>query len=118
MREIKNLKIIFPFDDEAVKREPSHWSYSIQYNDDQVLRFESKEIGREAVANNLGVSFFTEQEALWDTRIHRIDIEDKKLKEATYMICHSEARHSRLISSFIDVKKPNSFANNTTAVIK
>ncbi|MCF8466130.1 MAG: LysR family transcriptional regulator [Sneathiella sp.] len=103
LRETRDLTIIFPFDKETMGGEPGHWSHNIPYKEDQALRFESREISREAVANNLGVSYFTEQETLWDRRIHRVDIEDKKLKEATYLICHSEVRHSRLITSFIDV---------------
>ena len=103
LQEIKDFPVIFPFDEDMMKKEPDHWSHIIPFDNDQVLRFESQEIGREAVANNLGVGFFTEQETLWDKRIHQIEIEDKKLKEATYATCLAETRQSHLIASFLEV---------------
>ena len=82
--EITDQMIIFPFDLETAREIRGHWSKLIRYEEEQILSLQNKEIGREAVANDLGIAFFTEKDIHWDKRIHAIDIRDKRLKEATY----------------------------------
>jgi len=67
-----------------------------------MLKFQNKELGREAVANNLGVSLFTEREASANQRIQLVDIKGKSLKTAVYIVCLEEKPGSRLISSFFE----------------
>ena len=100
--EITDQMIIFPFDLETAREIRGHWSKLIRYEEEQILSLQNKEIGREAVANDLGIAFFTEKDIHWDKRIHAIDIRDKRLKEATYITCLAEERSSHLISSFVE----------------
>mgnify|MGYP003665169822 FL=1 len=99
--DIKDQVIILPFDLDAVREIRGHWSKFIHNEDEQFLNMKNKEIGREAVANNLGIAFFTETDIRWDKRIHTIEIKDERLKEDTYITCLAEERNSRLISSFL-----------------
>lgn len=101
--EIKDQMIIIPFDLEAAPKIRGHWSKLIQYEESHVLTFQNKEIGREAVANDLGITLFTETDIRWDQRIHAIDIKDGCLKEATYITCLAGEQRSRLISSFFEI---------------
>lgn len=102
LKELKGQIIIMPSDLEADSKARGHWSRYINSSAHQILTLQSKEIGREAVANDLGIAFFTETDIRWDERIHGIEIEDTCLKEATYITCLEEERQSRLIASFFD----------------
>ncbi|WP_373085118.1 LysR substrate-binding domain-containing protein [Sneathiella sp.] len=100
--DIKDLRLVYPFED-GMDAASGHWSHKLDHDPARIMRLESKEIRREAVAHNLGVSLFTEQEAVADSRIHLLDIEDANLKESIYLTCLKEVQHSRLISSFFTV---------------
>ncbi len=102
LKELKDQIIIMSPDLEAAGKTRGHWSTYFDYSTKQTLKLHSEEIGREAVANDLGIAFFTETDIRWDDRIHGIEIEDTRLKEVTYVICLEEDRQSRLIASFFD----------------
>ena len=108
LKELKDQMLIMPVELETADKIRGHWSSYVNHDAKQTLTFQSKEIGREAVANDLGIAFFTESDIRWDERIHGIEIEDERLKEATYIICLKEERQSRLIASFLESITENS----------
>ncbi|MCC3304543.1 LysR substrate-binding domain-containing protein [Sneathiella sp. HT1-7] len=105
LKELKELTdpiIIPPSELEATGKLRGHWSTYFNFGVKQTLMLQSREIGREAVANSLGVAFYTDADIRWDKRIHGIEIEDERFKEATYITCLKEERQSRLIASFFE----------------
>lgn len=100
--ELQDLRVIFPFSNDIKQQQPSHWANHITFDKEKIMKLENKELGREAVANNLGVSLFTERETNSDRRIQLIDIEGKSLKAAVYMACLKEKIESRIIASFFE----------------
>ncbi|MBO0334232.1 LysR family transcriptional regulator [Sneathiella sp. CAU 1612] len=103
LNELTDQKIIMSSDLYAARKNQEHWSSQFTIKAQQILTLQSREIGREAVANNLGVAFFTDLEIRWDGRIHGIEIEDTPLTEATYLLCLKEDQQSSLISSFVEM---------------
>lgn len=102
LADLQNEVIILPFDLETMGRIRGHWSEFVQFERDQAFVLQNKETGREAVANGLGMTFFTDRDIRWDDRIHAIDVNDGRMKEATYMICLADERESPIIASFFN----------------
>lgn len=85
------------------QKKPNHWSHLIKYKKDDLLIVENREISREAVANNMGISYLTPTEVLGDNRIHLLELEGQKLRMEIFGICLAERRDSQLISKFFEV---------------
>lgn len=103
--DIGSIKIIVPKNEGNALKEPNHWSNYIQVSREQTVILENKEIGREAVANNLGAAFLTEMEVSGDNRIHLIDIEGREMVSETYITFLKENESLRIISSFYGLAK-------------
>lgn len=102
LKELTDQRIILSSDLYAANKTRGHWSSQFNFKAKQTLTLQSREIGREAVANDLGIGFFTDMDIRWDDRINGIEIEDSPLTEATYIVGHEEEQQSSLISSFLE----------------
>tara|TARA_R100000005_G_scaffold53523_1_gene26236 strand:+ start:3130 stop:4002 length:873 start_codon:yes stop_codon:yes gene_type:complete len=107
LRDLQDQILILPFTPANRNEARNHWSRLLQHDADKIIPLQSKEIGREAVANDLGITFLTETEIQWDSRIHSIEIEDESLKETTYVLGLKGERHTRLVSSFLELTGHN-----------
>jgi LysR family transcriptional regulator, low CO2-responsive transcriptional regulator len=103
IRELEGQRVIISVNEIAKKQQRDHWSYNIKYNKNDFSIMENREIVREAVANNLGVTYFTEREVSGDTRIRLLELEDKKLRMELFAVCLEERRDTQLISKFLEV---------------
>lgn len=101
LRELQGQMLVLPFNPTTGGPIAPHWSKLLQREAANILTVQSKEISREAVANDMGFTLLTESEIKWDSRLHGITFGDGRLKEATYVIGLKGERDSRLISSFI-----------------
>lgn len=103
--ELEGQRVIISVNEIAKKQNRNHWSYNIKYNKSDLSIVENREIVREAVANNLGVTYLTEREASGDTRIRLLELKDKKLRMEIFAICLAERRDTQLISRFLEVAR-------------
>ncbi|TNE39139.1 MAG: hypothetical protein EP348_03895, partial [Alphaproteobacteria bacterium] len=101
-KELNGSKLILPCDKETLLLRPKHWSHKLDHEERRILQLGNKELAREAVAYNLGVSFLTEAEARDDPRICLLELDGVELMEESYLVCLAELRESRLISAFFD----------------
>nr|WP_246157307.1 LysR substrate-binding domain-containing protein [Sneathiella litorea] len=102
LKDLTDQMLIVPFDLDMSRNIRKPWSTLVKRNDNLILTLQNKEIGREAVANNLGISVLSEKEILWDERIQGIEIEDTVYSEATYIVCLAEERKSPLVALFFE----------------
>ncbi len=98
--DLDRIKIIVSRNEGDATKEPNHWINHFSLPKEQTIILENREIGREAVANNLGAAFFSEREVSGDSRIHLIEIEGKKLISENYIAFLKENKGLRIISSF------------------
>ncbi len=101
LRELSGRMLVLPFNPFTSGAVPPHWSKLLPRETDRTLCLQNKEIAREAVANDMGFTLFTESEIKWDTRLQGIEVEGGRMHEATYVIGLKGERESRLISSFL-----------------
>ncbi|MCR9215149.1 MAG: LysR substrate-binding domain-containing protein [Proteobacteria bacterium] len=98
--ELKKLKIILSRCEGDATADSNPWFNQFGLCKEKTIVMESKEVGREAVANNMGVAFLSEKEVSGDSRIHLIEIEGKKLTSKNYVTFLNDNKGLRVISSF------------------
>jgi len=103
MHQLESQRAIISINEMAKGQGRNHWSHRVKYNKDDLLIVENREISREAVANNMGISYFTPTEVSGDNRIHLVELEGQKLRMEIFGICLAERRDSQLISKFFEI---------------
>ncbi|MEH6525035.1 MAG: LysR substrate-binding domain-containing protein [Sneathiella sp.] len=101
--ELQDQRTIISINETTNGQKRDHWSHHVKYNKDDLVIVENREISREAVANNMGVSYFTPTEVSGDNRILLLELEEQSLRMEIFGICLAERRDSQIISKFFEV---------------
>jgi LysR family transcriptional regulator, low CO2-responsive transcriptional regulator len=72
---------------------------------DVVMEIGSREIIREAVANNLGIAAVSEVEYVPGPGLHMVRISDAQIRTYAHVVCLAERREMRMVRAFFDTHR-------------